>query len=285
MHVIFITFYFIINALDLHHAILLEQFLGLVDMSHASDEEIVFYACMAAAAATSAYVEAFELAEDDHHAPTDRFVRPDIDYMQWLAEQEGQLSDGGDRLIYDNMRMPRAAVDALVDMAKPYISPRLDPALVVCTTLQWLATGASVRAQEALFRNRAYSTVHGYRMIGLDAILRGLVVNGFYGGDVNDPDRMAKSSRSFAEVDPALAKCIGAIDGTHIAIVVPSELSHRFRNRYAMNNVMNRNFHWTSTGIYTFLDRKQYTSTNVLGVVDHDGRFLAAYPGIEGCKR
>ena len=51
MHVIFITFYFIINALDLHHAILLEQFLGLVDMSHASDEEIVFYACMAAAAA------------------------------------------------------------------------------------------------------------------------------------------------------------------------------------------------------------------------------------------
>ncbi len=29
--------------------------------------------------------------------------------------------------------------------------------------------------------------------------------------------------------------------------------------------------------------RKGYTSTNVLGVVDHDGRFLAVYPGAEGC--
>ncbi|EQC29582.1 hypothetical protein SDRG_12591 [Saprolegnia diclina VS20] len=58
--------------------------------------------------------------------------------------------------------------------------------------------------------------------------------NGFYGEDINDPRRLAASCAAFATKDPSLGACIGAIDGTHIPVVVPVPMSERYRNRYAI---------------------------------------------------
>ncbi len=198
----------------------------------ANDDDIVLLACaMAVAAAASAVKD--ELLDDDQSdvRPQLRFVRPETSYLDYLDMQRDLLHDRGDRVIYDTFRMNGTSLDALVKMAAPYLRGRVNPRDVVCVVVHWLATGASVRAQEQFFLDKGFSTLHHYRTIGLVAILRGLTANGFYGEDINDPERIAASRAAFAAKEPSLGACIGAIDGTHIPVVVPAPLSERYRNR------------------------------------------------------
>ena len=97
-------------------------------------------------------------------------------------------------------------------------------------TLHWLATGASARAQEQFFLDKGYSTIHQQRCVGLRAILKSLVHHGFYGEAINGSARIAASKAAFGAKEPSLPSCIGAIDGTHIAVVVPHLLADRYRN-------------------------------------------------------
>jgi hypothetical protein len=54
------------------------------------------------------------------------------------------------------------------------------------------------------------------------------------------------------------AGAVGALDGTHVELLVPAENAMAFRNR------------------------KEFTSTNVLACVNFDGRFVFAVAGMEG---
>ncbi|KAF0702693.1 hypothetical protein AaE_015776 [Aphanomyces astaci] len=169
-------------------------------------------------------------------APTPRFVRPLVSYMEFLKLQHSLLSDNGDRIVFDTFRMGLAELDQLVDVCKDFLNPKLCAKRVICVCLQWLATGASVRAQEQLFLDRGFSTIHYYRIHGLQAILRGLVSCGFYDGDINNAARLEKSSLAFSSDEPSLRGCVGAMDGTHIPIVVPREYADKYRNRYVYSN-------------------------------------------------
>jgi hypothetical protein len=116
-------------------------------------------------------------------------------------------------------------------MASPFVEGRVSPREVLCVLLHWLATGASVRAQEQFFLDKSFLTIHSYRSIGAKAVLKGLVSNVFYGDDINNPKRLAATKSAFGALDPCLNCCLGAIDGTHIPIFVPTSLSERYRNR------------------------------------------------------
>jgi hypothetical protein len=195
------------------------------------DEDIILAAVSMVSAATAIHLN-HELSFDTVKTPQPRFIRPDVPYMAFLETQEAMLPDHGDRIIYDTFRMSSTELSALVEMATPYISPRLNAKHVVATALHWLATGASVRAQEQFFMDKSYSVIHEYRTIGMKAILQALIEYGFYGDNINDADRLKKSSDTFMQKDPSLHGCVGAIDGTHIPIVVPHEMVDRYRNRY-----------------------------------------------------
>lgn len=65
--------------------------------------------------------------------------------------------------------------------------------------------------------------------------------------------------------------CIGALDGCHIPMLVSEEKQKTYRNRFA-----------DPGSITSANDRKGFISTNVLGVVNLDGRFMYVFPGWEG---
>ncbi|KAH9120555.1 hypothetical protein AeMF1_007336 [Aphanomyces euteiches] len=195
---------------------------------------------------------------DDEHSREQRFVRPTTAFMEFLDMQD-VLLHGGESFYFDNFRLPRVAIDLLVDVCRPFIPVRMETKCVLLVTLQYLATGSTVRLQEQLFQRQSFSQISIYRRIGIRAIIQALCKHEFYGIDPHEKDRMATSSLAFARKHPLLSKCLGAIDGTHIQITVSSDLVDRFRNR------------------------KTQTSTNVLGIVDECGRFLAVYAGAEGC--
>ncbi|KAH9140439.1 hypothetical protein AeRB84_015331 [Aphanomyces euteiches] len=144
--------------------------------------------------------------------PQQRFVRPNVSYIQLLEAQKNLLCDGGDRIVVDNFRMGVDELESLVEMSRPYISDRLCVKTVVWVAVHWMATGASVRAQEQFFVDKGFSRIHEYRHIGMLAILRGLSENGFYGGDVNEKRRIERTIQDFNAMDPCFRGCIGAID-------------------------------------------------------------------------
>jgi hypothetical protein len=201
------------------------------------DEDLLLVAVGMSIAAISSYIDQFVFAAESPPMIQDlRFIRPSVSYMDYLAQQETLLSDCGDRVIYDTFRMDGSCLNTLVCIATPFLKATVDPKEVVCITLHWLATGASARAQEQFFLDKAYSTIHRLRCEGLRAILRGLVDLGFYGDDINDPSRIASSKAAFGAKEPSLAACIGAVDGTHIAVVVPNTMADRYRNRLIYTN-------------------------------------------------
>ncbi|KAF0706614.1 hypothetical protein AaE_014025, partial [Aphanomyces astaci] len=136
----------------------------------------------------------------------------------------------------------------------------LDVRLVMLVTLQWLASGVSVRSQEQLFQYHNHVTLAYYRQLDVRAIIKGLVDGGFYGSDRHEPIRVRSSCEAFRQEHQTFNKCLGALDGTHISIVVSAEMQDRFQNR------------------------KGQTSTHVLDVVDELGRFMAVFAGGEGCS-
>ncbi|KAF0729451.1 hypothetical protein Ae201684_012952 [Aphanomyces euteiches] len=221
-----------------------------------TQDDILLLAVALSSAALASFIEDENVHKE---APQERFIRPCLSYVAFLNLQQDLLPDGGNRIIYDTFRMGAHELEQLICMSSKYISRHLPQKQVVCVALHWLASGASAGAQEQFFLDPSYSTIHHYRHIGMNALLRALTENGFYGGDINESSRIKKSSAQFEAQEPSLKGCVGAIDGTHVPIVVSKALADRYRNRKGM------------------------TSTNVLGVVDWDGSFLAVYPGAEGC--
>ncbi|CAK4683067.1 unnamed protein product [Aphanomyces euteiches] len=198
-----------------------------------------------------------EIESSDDSKPEQRLIRPHAAFMDFLDLQQA-LDHGGDPLYYDNFRIPKPAIDLLVELCVSKVTQRMDPHTVVLVTLQYLATGSTVRLQEQIFQRQSFGHLGIYRRIGLKAILNGLVKNGFYAHAAHDEDHVRASSAAFYSQHPLLGKCLGAIDGTHIPLVVAADMVDRFRNR------------------------KGETSTSVMGVVDELGRFLAVYAGAEG---
>ncbi|KAH9111516.1 hypothetical protein AeMF1_013990 [Aphanomyces euteiches] len=200
--------------------------------------------------------------EMDHKSsntiPQQKFIRPLLGYMDFLALQN-ELPHEGDPLYRDQVRLSKEAVDLVVKLSRSYIPKSLEAKTVIMVTLQWLASGASARCQEQLFQDHNHVTVSRYRQIGIAAILKAMVDGGFYGSNPHESDCVVSSSHVFANEYPMLYKCIGALDGTNIPLVVNLDMQHRFRNR------------------------KGQTTTNAMGVVDETGRFLALFVGAEGC--
>jgi hypothetical protein len=197
-----------------------------------NDDSWLSIALAMSMAAITTYINSFVFDVVNPTIPLSlRFVRPATSYMDHLQHQEQILADGGDRVIYDTFRMDSACLNALVEITAPFLKETMNPKEVVCVTLHWLATGASARAQEQFFLDKGYSTIHQQRCVGLRATLKSLVHHGFYGDDINDPARIAASKAAFGAKEPSLSSCIGAIDGTHMAIVVPHLLADRYRNR------------------------------------------------------
>ena len=97
--------------------------------------------------------------------------------MTYLQVQEAVLADNADRIMRDLFRMNAASLNELVGIAAPFIHGNISAKEVVCVTLQWLATGASVRCQEQFFLVKGYFTIHHYRVVGLEAILKGNSIN------------------------------------------------------------------------------------------------------------
>ncbi|KAG9403187.1 hypothetical protein AC1031_006740 [Aphanomyces cochlioides] len=192
------------------------------------DEDIVLIAASLASAAVATYLE-----DDESYATLSlaRFIRPALSYMAFFDLQQALLRDDGNKIVYDIFRMDTTELNQLVKMCEKFISRNLPCKDVVCVALHWLASGASARAQEQFFLDRAYSTIHEYRHIGINAILSALVENGCYGTDLNHSTRLEESSRQFAKIEPSFRGCIGAIDGTHVPIVVSKDLAGRYRNR------------------------------------------------------
>lgn len=131
----------------------------------------------------------------------------------------------------DVFRMDAISLHGMIDMASPFNRSNLCSKEIVCVTLHWLATGSSARAQEQFFMDKSYSIIHTYRTLGLKLILQGLVENGFYGDDIHSDVRIRTSSESFKTMESTLSSCLGAIDGTHIPVVVPQDVADRYRNR------------------------------------------------------
>ncbi|RHY07895.1 hypothetical protein DYB25_011147 [Aphanomyces astaci] len=191
--------------------------------------------------------------------PQQKFIRPVHGYMDFLDVQE-ELPHGGDVLYLEQFRVSKDAVGLIVQLSKPHLPATLDARIVLLVILQWLASGVSVRSQEQLFQDHNHVTLTNYRQLGVRAITKGLVDGGFYGSDPHEPDRVRSRCEAFRQEHPTFNKCLGVLDGTHIPFVVSAEMQDRFRNR------------------------KGHTSTNVLGVVDELGRFVAVFAGGEGCS-
>ncbi len=140
------------------------------------DDNIVAMVAMTCASAAATYIKVYgPLAAPLQvpRLPLLRFVRPSMPYMTYLQVQEAVLADNADRIMFDMFRINTASLHALVDIAAPFIRGNISAKEVVCVTLQWLATGASVRCQEQFFLDKGYSTIHQYRVVGLEAILKG----------------------------------------------------------------------------------------------------------------
>ncbi|KAG9410771.1 hypothetical protein AC1031_018796 [Aphanomyces cochlioides] len=220
------------------------------------DDDIIVLASSLAAATLVLFYEDEEASKT---FPLPRFLRPSVSYMEFLAIQYVLLSDQGERIIRDTFRLGVQELNQLASLCKTYLPRSICAKNVICVALHWLASGSSVRAQEQFFLDHGLSKIHHYRHIGVDAIIKSLVMNGFYGTSAHEPNRIEISRMAFAEREPSLFGCISAIDGTHTLVVVNRELADQYRNR------------------------KGQTSTNVLGVVDYNGMFIAVYPGAEGC--
>ncbi|KAF0727134.1 hypothetical protein Ae201684P_019903 [Aphanomyces euteiches] len=155
--------------------------------------------------------------------------------------------------------MPRHTFDLLVRECRPWIPKRMPVRDVIGVAVHWLATGASTRVQEALFMNQNFTQIAKYRKAGVLAILKAMKKNGIYGNEPHEHDRMTNTTAAFGLEHPMFGRCLGALDGTHVPIIVPQTMESRFRNR------------------------KADITTNVLGVVDEMARFISVFAGAEGC--
>ena len=100
------------------------------------NDEIVLIASSMAPAAVAIYANDLLLIDAKvPRLPQLRFVRPATSYFDYLSEQRRALWDGGDRIINDTFRMDDASLDALVEMARPYVPWRICPRDVVCIVL------------------------------------------------------------------------------------------------------------------------------------------------------
>ncbi|KAG9398787.1 hypothetical protein AC1031_014105 [Aphanomyces cochlioides] len=158
---------------------------------------------------------------DDEVEREQRFMRPQFALLEFL-DLQGQMVHGGCPMYSDNFRLPKAAVDLLVKLCAKYISSRMEPRSVILVTLQYLATGASVRMQEQVFQRQSFGQISVYRRLGVTAILRALREHSIYGSDPHEQDRLQSSKTAFFSEHPLFSNCIGAIDGTHVPLVVPS---------------------------------------------------------------
>lgn len=120
--------------------------------------------------------------------------------------------------------------------------------------LHWLSTSHVHRQQANLF-NRGVATVKRAREEFIKAVIMEFK-NGFEPGEWirrADPNAVMETGRPYARW---FSGCIGAMDGTHVAIRVPDEYQQRYRNR------------------------KGYISTNVMAVCDFRMRITFIHPGV-----
>ena len=104
--------------------------------------------------------------------------------------------------------------------------PRCPPEVTLGVTLHWLATGSSCRDQENEW-DISRDTVARARHRGMAAIM-GALYAALINADVPDP------VRSIRMADPRFkyfSGCIGAIDGTHVRLLVGTGDQTRFRSR------------------------------------------------------
>ena len=125
--------------------------------------------------------------------------------------------------------------------------------LALAATLHWLTTAESCRDQETRFWI-PFQTLHRWRVPTMKAIVKGLNNIRF----PSNEEECATESRKWADLCPEFGKCLSAIDGTFIPIVVPVDLQDRFRNR------------------------KGYTSFNVLIAANVAAMITFIFPGVEG---
>ncbi|KAH9098116.1 hypothetical protein LEN26_016696 [Aphanomyces euteiches] len=184
-------------------------------------------------AAAAAIVQEELDSEDEDRASHQRFIRPVVGGFIDFLRMQHELPHMGDTMYKDNLRMPRHTFDLLVRECRPWIPKRMPVRDVIGVAVHWLATGASTRVQEALFMNQNFTQIAKYRKAGVLAILKAMKKNGIYGNEPHEHDRMTNTTAAFGLEHPMFGRCLGALDGTHVPIIVPQTMETRFRNRKA----------------------------------------------------
>ncbi|KAH9160830.1 hypothetical protein LEN26_001693 [Aphanomyces euteiches] len=190
------------------------------------DSDIAGHVILSIAQLVGAVAAWLDADSNEDQAPEQRFVRPESGFMDFLALQSN-LPHEGDILYLDHMRLPKVAIDLLVDICKLYVPNRMETRTVILVALQYLATGVACRVQEQLFQREGFGQQSKYRLIGMRAILKALTDHGFYASDPHEDDHMQASSEAFSREHPLLNLCLGALDGTQIPVRVPDSLKDR----------------------------------------------------------
>ncbi|KAE8958687.1 hypothetical protein PR002_g30789, partial [Phytophthora rubi] len=153
------------------------------------------------------------------------------------------------KVFRDNYRVSHHVFDSLVEICDAQITePVRSKRELLGVTLDWLATGSSVRAQEDKFKI-AYSTCHKYRTLGMMAIIGSLQHL------ISLPSEVCPE---FALRCPHFNQALCAIDGVHFQLQVAEEDASPFRSR------------------------KGTTTTNVLIASDWNLQVAFVYAGMEG---
>ncbi|CAK4676598.1 unnamed protein product [Aphanomyces euteiches] len=193
---------------------------------------VIVWMTMSMAAAAAIVQEELD-SEDEDRASHQRFIRPVVGGFIDFLRMQHELPHMGDTMYKDNLRMPRHTFDLLVRECRPWIPKRMPVRDVIGVAVHWLATGASTRVQEALFMNQNFTQIAKYRKAGVLAILKAMEKNGIYGNEPHEHDRMTNTTAAFGLEHPMFGRCLGALDGTHVPIIVPQTMETRFRNRKA----------------------------------------------------
>ncbi|KAH9105180.1 hypothetical protein LEN26_014845, partial [Aphanomyces euteiches] len=119
------------------------------------DSDIAGHVVLSIAQLVGAVAAWLDADSNEDQAPEQRFVRPEGGFMDFLALQSN-LPHEGDILYLNHMRLPKVAIDLLVDICKPYVPNRMETRTVILIALQYFATGVACRVQEQLFQREGF---------------------------------------------------------------------------------------------------------------------------------
>jgi hypothetical protein len=177
-----------------------------------------------------------------------------------LADLQAAIDSDNPRAFHRRFRMTVSSFEQLLTEVEPYLQAKtrrrrangVTPREMLAIFLDWVGLGHT-QADQAYIFQRSEATISRARRLAMEAI-----VHSVYSKYVTQPDEPTPIKGNDSRYIP-FSGALGALDGTHIAVTVPTDLKPAFRNR------------------------KGFTSQNVLIACDFDLRITYCAPGAEGC--